>query len=165
MKKLLTKASALLSLLYLGSFTPAHAGAMYLTCTLDQSRTFEYGTSGIRGGKVVAIPIEGATWEEWKPLEKGPRVLNFTLNESEQTGSLFDEATSKSYKLPLVTFQPETILVKKAGPDLGLSPGSDTYTISRVNGSAVWVRDLLPGQMKFEYSGQCSKSQPKKTLF
>ena len=139
---------------------------MYLTCTLDQSRSIKYGEGAIRGGKVVAVPIEGATWGDWKPLKDGgSRVLQFTLNESDQTGSLFDEATSKSYKLPLVTFQPESILTKKMGLDLGLSPGTDTYTISRVDGSAVWVADVLPGQYKIEYSGKCAKSQPKQTLF
>lgn len=165
MKKLTTGASALLSLLYLGSIAPVHAGAMYLTCTLDQSRSIEYGEGAIRGGKVVAVPKEGATWGSWKPLEKGPRVLKFTLNEADQSGSLFDETTSKSYKLPLVTFQPESILTKKIGPNLSLAPSTDTYTISRLDGSAVWVADLLPGQYKIEYSGKCAKSQPKETLF
>gem|GEM_PF-5729040 len=74
-----------------------------------------------------------------------------------------------SQKLPLVTFQPETILIKKAGVELNLpsSLGSnaDIYTISRVDGSAIWEQDVIPGQVKIQYRGQCSKSQPKKTLF
>ena len=163
--KNLTTGGALLSLLCLGSIAPVHAGVMYLTCTLDQVRSIEYGDGAIRGGKVVTVPKEGATWGEWKPTKDGPRTLKFTLNEADQTGSLFDEATSKSYKLPLVTFQPESILTKKVGPNYSLSPSTDTYTISRVDGSVVWVADILPGQFKSEYSGQCAKSQPKQTLF
>ena len=166
MKKLTAGVSALLSLLCMGSLTPANAGPMYLTCALDQTRMLKYGEPKIVGGKVVSVPIEGAAWGAWGPLKNGAsRILKFTLNESDQTGSLLDEATSKSYKLPMVTFQPESILVKKSGIALSFATGSDTYTISRVDGSAIWESVIIPGQLKVQYSGQCAKSQPKKTLF
>ena len=170
MKKLTAGVSALFSLLCLGSLTPAQAGVTYLTCTLSELRMLTYGEPKIINGKVQSVPIVGATWGAFGPLKNGAtKDLQFTLNEADQTGSLFDVDKGTSQKLPLVTFQPETILIKKAGVDFGLpsSLGSnaDTYTISRVDGSAIWEQDMIPGQIKIQYRGQCSKSQPKKTLF
>ncbi|WP_115008791.1 hypothetical protein [Synechococcus sp. N5] len=167
MKNIFKNTSALFSLLCLGSMTPVHADAMYLTCTIDEYRSLKYGEPKIINGKVVSVPIDGAAWSDWEPTQKGPRVLKFTLNESDQTGSLFDEQLSKSYKLPMVTFQPESILAKKSGIKLSSSipVGSDTYTISRIDGSAIWDQKIIPDQYTIQYSGQCAKSQPKKTLF
>ena len=171
MKKLTAGVSALFSVVCLGSFTPAQAGAMYLTCTLGEVRMLIYGESKIIDGKVKSVPIVGATWGPFKPTEGGVTTdLQFTLNEADQTGSLFDVNKGTSQKLPLVTFQPETILIKKAGVNFKSLPSSlgsnfDTYTISRVDGSAIWERDMIPGEIKIQYRGQCTKSQPKKTLF
>lgn len=168
MKKLITSGVAFAVLASLGMPAAVHAGSTYLTCTLKQSRSIKYGEPKIIGGEVVSVPIESAMWNDWKPLKNnGSRVLKFTLNEADQTGSLFDEGVGTSYKLPFVTFQPETILAKKAGLDLKVvdTRGSDIYTISRTDGSVVWESEIIHGQFKLQYGGQCSKSEVKKQLF
>lgn len=154
MRKLVTTTSGLLGLCLLGSFVPAEAGVIYLTCNLDQKRTF-----GV---------LTGPNWSDWGPLRDGNRrVLTFTLSEDSQSGSVLDEGTSESTKLPFVTFQPETILAQKGGVGVSNDFGNaaDTYTISRTDGSAIWESVVIPGQMKIQLAGQCAKSERKQTLF
>ena len=152
MKKASTIASCLLGLCLLGNVAPAKAGVTYLTCTLDQRSLFK-----------------GGRWSAWSPYPNGgSKILKFTLSEDNQSGSVFDEKTSKVTKLPFVTFQPETILAKNSS-DIGVSNAygdpTETYTISRTDGSVIKKDVIIPGSMEIKMAGQCVKAERKQTLF
>ena len=86
----------------------------------------------------------------------------------DQSGSVLDEDTSQVTKLPFVTFQPETILAKNSG-GVGVSnvygDPTDTYSISRTDGSVIQKSVIIPGSMEIRAAGQCVKSKPTQTLF
>ena len=68
MRKLARLTSGLLGLCLSGSVAPAEAGVIYLTCTLDQKRTFGITT--------------GPKWSEWGAFaDGGSATLTFTLSE------------------------------------------------------------------------------------
>ena len=152
MKKASTLASCLLGLCLLGNVAPAKAEVIYLTCTLNQRSLFK-----------------GLRWSSWSPFPSGgSKILQFTLSEDNQSGSVLDEDTSKVTKLPFVTFQPETILAKNSS-DVGVSnvygDPTDTYSISRKDGSVIQKSVIIPGSMEIKAAGQCVKSKPQQTLF
>ena len=152
MKKVSTLASCVLGLCLLGNIAPAKAEVIYLTCTLNQRSLFK-----------------GLRWSDWSPFPRGgSKILKFTLSEDNQSGSVLDEDTSQVTKLPFVTFQPETILAKNSG-GLGVSnvygDPTDTYSISRTDGSVIQKSVIIAGSMEIKAAGQCVKSKPKQTLF
>ena len=140
--------------------TAVNAQPTYLKCDLYEQRSNDYaGEQKLIGDKIVTVPNPNSKFSDWKPKEKST-IIEFTLNEEDQKGSMFNSDTGVSEKIPLVNFQSESILISKRN-------GNDTlaFEISRLDGSIIRQISFFGGTMILEAKGSCKKSEPKKTLF
>ena len=137
-----------------------NAQPTYLKCELNETRSNNNaGEQKLRGGKIVTVPNPNSKFSDWEPKKKST-IIEFTLNEEDQKGSMYNGDTGVSEKIPLVNFQSESILISKRN-------GNDTlsFDISRLDGSIIRQVSFLGGAIIFEAKGSCKKAEPKKTLF
>ena len=118
--------------------TAVNASPLYLSCSFSQQRTDD---------------------KPWKNMDK-TLINEFTLNEEDQSGTLYFPHSGLTQKLGLVNFQSGSIIMGTNEENV-----SSTYEISRIDGSYLRTMDLLGGAMKIQSKGTCKKSEPKKTLF
>ena len=113
----------------------------------------------LRGGKILTVPNPNSKFSDWE-LKKEGAIIEFSLNEEDQKGSMYNPDTGLSEKIPLVNFQSESILISKRN-------GNDTlaFYISRLDGSIIRKVSFFGGTMILEAKGSCKKAEPKKTLF
>ena len=140
--------------------TAINAQPTYLKCELNEKRSNNNaGEQKLIGGEIVTVPNPNSKFSDWEP-KKESTIIEFTLNEEDQKGSMFNRDTGVSEKIPLVNFQSESILISKRN-------GNDTlaFDISRLDGSIIRQVSFFGGTMILEARGSCKKSEPKKTLF
>ena len=119
--------------------TAVNASPLYLSCSVFQQRTND---------------------KSWKDIKDKTSITEFTLNEEDQSGTVYFSHSGLTEKLGLVNFQSESIIM---GSDDGNI--SSTFEISRIDGSYLRTMDLYGGAIKIQSKGTCKKSEPKKTLF
>ena len=140
--------------------TAINAQPTYLKCDLNEQRSNDYaGEQKLIGGKIVTVPNPNSKFSDWEP-KKESTIIEFTLNEEDQKGSMYNCDTGLSEKIPLVNFQSESILISKRN-------GNDilAFDISRLDGSIIRQVSFFGGTMILEAKGSCKKAEPKKTLF
>tara|TARA_B100001093_G_scaffold491794_1_gene532244 strand:+ start:376 stop:858 length:483 start_codon:yes stop_codon:yes gene_type:complete len=142
-----------------------NAEATYLTCDLNEKRSNnEAGKAQIVGRNIEVVPNPNSKFSDWGKMENS--IVQFTLNEASQTGSVFFSNTGSTQKIDLITFQPESIVISNSsGGYQSYKKNTDTFSISRLDGTVFREYSLLGGSMILEYRGACKKSEPKKTLF
>ncbi len=140
--------------------TAINAQSIYLNCDLNEQRSNNYaGEQKLIGGKIVTVPNLNFKFSDWEPLKEST-IIEFTLNEKDQKGSMFNRVTGVSEKIPLVNFQSDSILISKRNDNDKL-----VFEISRLDGSIYRQIELFGGTMILESKGSCKKAEPKKTLF
>ena len=154
--------------LFIASFalpTAVNAEATYLTCNLNEKRSNnEAGKAQIVGRNIEVVPNPNSKFSDWEKMENS--IIQFTLSEESQTGSVFYSNSGSTQKIDLITFQPESIVISNSsGVYQSYKKNTDTFSISRLDGTVFREYSLLGGSMILEYKGICKKSEPKKTLF
>ena len=129
----------LLPLLASLAFLPVEtiASNIYLSCSVSLQRTDD---------------------KPWKEIDN--TIHEFTLNEVNQSGTVYFPGSGLTNKLALVNFQSESIIMGDSEKDI-----SSTYTISRIDGSYFRTISIMGGVINIKDKGTCKKSEPKKTLF
>ena len=139
--------------------TAINAQSTYLTCNLNEKRSNNNaGEQTLRGGQIVTIPNPNSKFSDW---EANNFIVEFTLNEEDQKGSVYFPNNGVTKKLALVNFQAESIIISNSVD----SNTKDVFDISRLDGSIFREIEFFGGTMILEYKGSCKKAEPKKTLF
>ena len=139
--------------------TAINAQSTYLTCELNEKRSNNNaGEQTLRGGQIVTVPNPNSKFSDWETMNF---IVEFTLNEEDQKGSVYFPNNGVTKKLALVNFQAESIIISNSVD----SNTKDVFDISRLDGSIFREIEFFGGTMILEYKGSCKKAEPKKTLF
>ena len=139
--------------------TAVNAKTSYLSCEFYESRLF----IGTQINEVL---------NSWRK-SFGSYPVEFTLNENDQSGSIFyknhdfrnKDLNNITAKIDFITFQPESIVISVVPIKNASERVEEKYSISRVDGTIYRKISRISGQLRNEYMGTCKKSEPKKTLF
>ena len=136
-----------------------NAQSTYLTCEFNEKRSNNNaGEQKLRGRQIVTVPNPNSKFSDW---ETSNFIVEFTLNEEDQKGSVYFPSTGVTKKLALVNFQSESIIISNSVD----SNTKDVFDISRLDGSIFREVEFFGGTMILEYKGSCKKAEPKQTLF
>ena len=139
--------------------TAVNAKTTYLSCEFNESRMF----IGTQINEVL---------NSWRK-SFGSYPVEFTLNENDQSGSIFyknhdfrnKDLNNITAKIDFITFQPESIVISVVPIKNASERVEEKYSISRVDGTVYRKIYRAGGDIRNEYMGTCKKSEPKKTLF